>query len=170
MKRIVVVLGVAAVMAAVVALTAGTALAQAQRDTQTIENLYIENPCTGEYIVWNGTVDTVWHEINNANGRHYSYHSRLNIFGTGLETGDTYRMLNAGNDIGNEVIIEGEYYPSESHYVNVGLHTLVVSDGASPNFLINVVFRYTGSDEPQPGDISFYNERCTPDLETAPTT
>jgi len=79
-------------------------------------------------------------------------------------------MLNAGNDIGNEVIIDGEYDPSESHYVNVGLHTLVVSDGSSPNFLVNAVFRYSGNfDEPQPGDITFFNERCTPDLETAPT-
>jgi len=55
MKRIVVVLGVTAVMAAAVALTAGTALAQAQKDTVQITNLIMQNPCTGEFIAWNGT-------------------------------------------------------------------------------------------------------------------
>ena len=60
----------------------------------------------------------------------------MNIIGAGEQSGDTYRLLNAGNDIGNEVIIDGEYDPSESHYVNVGLRTLVVSNGSSSNFLV----------------------------------
>ena len=94
----------------------------------------------------------------------------MNIIGAGEQSGDTYRLLNAGNDIGNEVIIDGEYDPSESHYVNVGLHTLVVSNGSSPNFLVAAVFRYSGDpEETQPGTITFFTERCTPELETAPT-
>ena len=57
MKRIGVVLGVAAVMAAIVALTAGTAQAQAETDTtHTREpaSFFIENPCNGEVILVEG--------------------------------------------------------------------------------------------------------------------
>src|SRR5215208_6082139 len=130
----------------------------------------MENPCTGEWILWNGTYTSVWQDIQNASGRHYSLHTNLNITGRGVDTGDTYRLLNAGNEIGNEVFIDGEYEPSASNYINVGLHTLVVSDGASPSFLITVVNRWSGDYEPQPGDLSLYAERCTPELETVPTT
>jgi hypothetical protein len=167
MRHIVVVLTLSAM---ITGLVAGPVAAKAQVESGSIENYYMENPCTGEWILWNGTYTSVWQDIQNASGRHYSLHTNLNITGRGVDTGDTYRLLNAGNEIGNEVFIDGEYEPSASNYINVGLHTLVVSDGASPNFLITVVNRWSGDYEPQPGDISLYAERCTPELETVPTT
>ena len=164
MKRIFVVLTLGAMIAVLVA---GPAAAKAEVETLPIQFIE-ENPCTGEFIEWSGTTTIVSQDIQNENGRHFAFHSRLDITGTGLETGDTYRLVNSGTNVGNEVFIEGEYVPSESEYIGVGLHTLVVSDGASPNFLVTVVQRFSGDSEPHPGDVSFFDERCTPELETAP--
>jgi predicted hotdog family 3-hydroxylacyl-ACP dehydratase len=56
-KRMGIVLGVAALMAAIMALAAGTALAQAE--TETFHNtgtftFTVENPCTGEEVLFEG--------------------------------------------------------------------------------------------------------------------
>jgi hypothetical protein len=65
-RRIGVVLGVAAVMATVIALTAGTALAQAQSDTFVTRDpvmLRLPNPCMpGEEIFFEGTFQVVGHD------------------------------------------------------------------------------------------------------------
>jgi hypothetical protein len=71
MKRIVVVLGVAAVMAAMVALTAGTALAQSETETFN-DRVPIEgrlfNACTQEFVTYEGTQYFVLHITEDPNG------------------------------------------------------------------------------------------------------
>jgi hypothetical protein len=110
MRRIFVVLTLGTLITGLVA--APTA---AKAEVETFPFQFIsENPCTGEHIEWTGTATTVSQDIENANGRHFAFHTRLNVFGTGLQTGDTYRLVNSGTNVGNEVFIEGEYVPSES--------------------------------------------------------
>src|SRR5688572_19008506 len=101
MKRISIVLVLAAVMAAAVALMAGTALAQAETETfqirEPVEFVADANDCTGEEILFEGVQHQTTVVTTNENGRHVvSRNNWTNFTGTGLETGDEYRLSTAG--------------------------------------------------------------------------
>jgi len=170
MRRIVVVLGVTAVMAAAVALTAGTALARAE--TETFQNtgevipFTIENPCTGEEILFEGKVRNPVHTTLNENGYHDVTRGVLiDVTGTGLQTSDKYRLVNAGG-LAEYSEIEGEV---GGLYVNNDETIfMVVSEGASPNFLMHLLYKVTfDTADGQPG-LVFAAETigCTPEVET----
>src|SRR5829696_6042036 len=102
MKRMGVVLGVAAVMAAIVTLAAGTALAQAQTTTIN-ERIPLTpddtpfNPCTEEPLVLEGTVHLMFHATDDAaGGVHFKGHS--NIQGQAVSSsGAKYVVNSVGN-------------------------------------------------------------------------
>jgi hypothetical protein len=168
MKRIVVVVGVAAVMAAAVALTAGAALAQAETETwhnRGQSNFTIENPCTGEEVLVENTFHNVIHVTLNENGYHtHSHASATDATGTGLQTGDEYRFINAGGFTEWQEIVD----ETSGLYVNnYEVIYMVVSEGASPNFLMHLLYKVTSDTaDGQPG-LVFRAETisCTPEVE-----
>jgi hypothetical protein len=167
-RRIGIVLGVATVMAAIVALTAGTALAQSETETFRIRDTIAfiwENPCTEEEILFEGDFQNVFHSTLNEKGYHnFSRGNAVGITGTGLETGDEYRFINAGgytqNQLANGMFID-----------NNKAAQLLVSDGNSPNTILQVVTKATFDDvDREPFlifDITTFG--CTPEVETTQT-
>ncbi len=137
MRRIVVVLGVAALMAAMVALPAGAVLAQAETEKyqEKMPLTFTDyNPCTGEEILWEGIWTGNIHVTTNENGRHVasSFHT-IHLTGTGLETGDQYRAVGASGVREHQLINRR----SELHryiYSETGTG-LTISKGDTPNFI-----------------------------------
>jgi hypothetical protein len=169
MKRISIVLGVAALMAVMVALAAGTAFAQAE--TETFHNrgtftFTVENPCTGEEVLFEGKFNNTVHVTLNKNGYHDVTRSQVSdVTGTGLQTGDKYRFINAGglaeySEIEEEV---GGLYVGNDETM-----FMVVSEGSSPNFLMHLLYKVTfDTADGQPGLVfEAQTIGCTPEVET----
>ena len=168
MKRIVVVVGVAAVMAATVALTAGVALAQAETETFHIRGtstFTVENPCTGEEILFEGKFHNPQHTTLNESGYHFVTRGMvIDVTGTGLQTGDKYRFINAGGIVGYSEIEDEVGGLNVNNYEGI---FMVVSEGASPNFLMHLLYKVTfDTADGQPG-LAFTAETigCTPEVE-----
>lgn len=166
-RRIGIVFGVAAVMAAAVALTAGTALAQAITDHSRTNEPFteiIENPCTGEEILFEGTFRQVTHFVQNDNGLHGGVIEVVTATGTGVESGERYRFINSVNSAfynGNDGMVVDD----------VGREILVVSNGASPNFVTHLRAKATTDlDDGQPStSFEMAVVGCTPEVETTHT-
>ena len=144
MRRIVVVLGVAALTAAMMAVTAGVALAQAEtdhfRDTGDV-SFTVENPCTGEEILFEGRYRNATHVAQTDDRYHSGNHGTLiNVTGTGSGTGDKYRLVNPGGFDQSSLNVDEDGYLFVN---NDGFTFLVVSEGASPNFLMHVRLKET---------------------------
>ena len=110
MRRIRVVLGVAVVMAAAVALTAGAALAQAETGTINEQIPFsgeeTVNECTGEPVTIEGTIHTLFHTTNTENGgMHFVGH--FNVQGRGVSPSGAKYVLVSGDNF----IVNGEFAP-----------------------------------------------------------
>ena len=97
MRRQMFVLGV---MLTAVATTASTAWAETTSVTERIVTT-VDNPCNGEVVLVEGTV----HYVSRANedrggGGHSFTHGVFHGTGTGLTSGDEYRVLSVGLDPG----------------------------------------------------------------------
>jgi len=150
MKRISIVLGLAVLMAATVVLTAGAALAQATTETFNVSSpvsFTIDNPCPGyeEPIL----VEGVFHHVvqvtqvdlpNTQPGtdifKYTNSTNTTNVTGTGLETGDEYRFINQGGLF--ETTLPADETSQGIAFTNTEeLSYIVVSNGASPNFMLH---------------------------------
>jgi hypothetical protein len=150
MRRIVTVLGVAALMAATVALTAGAALAQAETVTvneRTTQVEELENPCTGEPITFETTLHTISHmTTTEEGGLHLSSH--FNVQGVGVSpSGAKYVINNVESTIANlpsgveqgpitftfedviMVLRQGESVPEEDFIVRGIIHFTINANG-----------------------------------------
>jgi hypothetical protein len=172
MRRITLLLCVVAVVVAIVVLTAGTAFAQAETQKYLNSGEFtttFENPCTGEDILFEGTYRNPVHATLNKNGYHtVSRSTEINATGTGSETGDKYRLINPGG------FAESSQFPKTEGEVG-GLLVdneegilMVVSEGASPNFLIHFLYKVTYDTEDGQPSLVFEAETggCTSDIET----
>jgi len=163
MRRLSVVLGVAAVMAAIVALMTGTALAQAETDTsQTTEPLsfLLENPCNGEEILVEGEVRVLSHTTQNEQGSHSLFLFTEPLSGTGLETGDKYRFITVGHETTRDLANGVNGFAGTQPF-------LVTSEGASPNFIFFITHQAVFDDDGQPThDFQTAVFGCTSDIET----
>jgi hypothetical protein len=164
MRRIGVVLGVAVVMAAAVALTAGAALAQSETETFHIRDMtsfILDNPCTEEEILFEGDFHNVVHTTLNEQGGHtQSLTTNIGITGTGLETGDKYRFINAGgfqqSGLANGMSVDN------NHVI-----LLVVSEGSSPDLILQIVTKVMRDEDGEPFlGFEIITNGCTPEVET----
>jgi hypothetical protein len=160
-KRIVVVLGVTALLAAVAALVAGTALAQPKGEHFQIREPITftdYNPCTGEEILWEGIHTSNIHVTTNATGRHVVSNFTIMLTGTGLETGDEYRGTGASG-VREHQLSTG---PSDTpRYVyNETSMGVTISKGGSPNALGRYQVRVT-----QGGYVEVLSRECTTNVE-----
>jgi hypothetical protein len=146
-KRIVLALAVAGT---VLALTAGTALAQAtiveKSNVKVPLDRVVENSCTGELIQLTGDLHMLIQVTEDADGGlHVRTHSQpQGVSGTGLSSGTTYR----GVGVNQRVV----YVPPESL---LKVHTLVsrfyfVSEGPSENLLVSDTVHVTFNADHEP--------------------
>jgi hypothetical protein len=165
MRRISVVLGVAGVMAATVALAAGTALARAETETIRTEEPFtetIDNPCTGEPILFEGTLHRTTHTTLNETGYHFvSRYNASDVTGTGLLTGDTYTAPGAGITVGSS-LVNGQNTNTEEFFL------VYASNGDSPNFILHFLIKTTTNDQQQMA-VEVTTIGCTPEVETTHT-
>jgi hypothetical protein len=156
-------------IAAIVVVSAGAALAQAE--TTTFHNrgqitFTIDNPCTGEEILFEGRFHNPQHTTLNDNGYHVVTRGNvMDVTGTGLLTGDRYRFINAGGLVEYSEI-EGEV---GGLYVNNDETIfMVVSQGASPNFLMHLLYKVTFDTADGQPSLVFAADTigCTPEVET----
>jgi hypothetical protein len=165
MRRMFVVLGLMAVMAAIAALTAGAALAQAQTETSIIRESFEiigENRCTGEPILIEGDFQQVTHTTLSENGSHVVISSNIrNVSATGLQTGDEYLITGTAHTVQSEL-------SNGIQVSNDGAAEVVVSKDGSPNALIHLLFKYTfDADDGQPSMVvEVTTIGCTPEVET----
>jgi hypothetical protein len=157
MKRVGVVLGVAMVM---VALTGGTALAQAETETSRVREPFAlvgDNPCTGEPMQLEGEFQQVTHTTLSQNGYHTVSSSHIiNMTGTGLQTGDKYRITGTAHTVGASL-------RNGIEVSNDGATEVVISKGSSPNALVHLLFKYTVDADGQPNMVvTAETIRCTP--------
>ena len=168
MRRRGIVLGVAAVMATTVALAAGTALAQAETSTIQVQgptSFTVDNLCTGETILFEGDFHNVIHTTFNENGQHFVTNGGTRVTGTGLQTGDEYRLITAGAYV-EYVESTGE---GEGLFLNNEATTFhIISQGPSPDFIGHVVSKTTVDLIDQQPNTVFVAEviGCTPEVET----
>ena len=165
MRRIGVVLGVAVVIAAAVALAAGTALAQAETETSIRREPFAfiyDNRCTGEPMLIEGTFQQVTHTTLNENGHHVASSSHIsNVSGTGLQTGDEYRITGTAHTVQSSL-------RNGIELSNDGTTEVVVSKDGSPNSVVLLLFKYTVDvTDGQPSMVvEVVSFRCTPEGET----
>jgi hypothetical protein len=94
------------------ALLAKPAQAQTQRERVPVEFDFL-NPCTGETILFRGTVQVFFEEKQDANGgSHFQVHAHLHGQGVGLTSGDKYVLNETQNNHQNFRV------PSESGAAN----------------------------------------------------
>lgn len=105
------------------------------------------------------------HVTQTEDGRHDVITTNTrDVTGTGLQTGDEYRFINAGTSQDNSVDLnQGDSSIQED---NQAANLMVISDGASPNFLVHGVYHETFNADGQP--LVFFQvivSGCTTDLE-----
>ena len=183
LRRKLAVLGAAVTMAVMLVMAAATVSAL-PATTETLnasssDPFTIDNPCPGyeEPIL----VEGVFHQVmrvtqvdrpNTQPGTDiYTYTIRsntTNVTGTGEVSGDEYRFINKGGEVGGsfstEVTPEGQgiagQFTDEVSYI-------IVSEGASPNFMYHRTVKYVFPQDPdpeQPGPdpiVEIQNERTT---------
>jgi hypothetical protein len=191
LRRKLAILG-AAVTMAVMLVMAAAAVSALPATTETFsvsspESFTINNPCPGyeEPILVEGVFHHVLRvtQVDRADTQPgtdiYTYTIRTNstnVTGTGELSGDEYRFINPGGSVGGsfstEVTPEGQgiagQFTDELSYI-------IVSEGASPNFMYHETIKYVFPHDPdpeQPGpdpivEIQNYRTTCTGDGQTA---
>jgi len=167
----------AVAIAVVVLLASGIARAAATTETEVYrqpESFTINNPCQGyeEAILVEGVfqyvyrVTSVGEDPLNPDLYYYLTHANAsNVTGTGLETGDEYRFINGGVSTGTS-----SPGPSGMQFT-YNVRYMIVSDGASPNFILHEVLRQVIGPDGQPFiTIEKFWATCTAGAETSPTT
>lgn len=168
MKRVIVVLGVAASMAAVVVLLAGTALAQSVTETINVKDAQSftwYNECTGEEILFEGDFHSLIHTTRNDGGYHVvSQATLMDTTGTGLQTGNRYRFINPGGI--------SEHSLSNGMLVSSSTATqILVGAGRTPKAILHVGFKIAFDEDGQPNLVFLIeNFGCTPGVQTSRTT
>lgn len=175
MRRISTVLGLAVLMTAAVVLTAGAVLARATTETSNVSSpasFTINNPCPGyeEAIL----VEGVFHHVvritqvdrpNTQPGTDiYTYTIRVNstnVTGTGEVSGDEYRFINSGGEVGGSFSSEGSRQGTSGEFTSENSYR-IVSDGASPNFMFHETTHYTFfPDGPPTAEVQNVRATCT---------
>lgn len=155
-------------VAATLLMASGTALARAATETHNVkqpESFTIDNPCTGEPILVEGVFHHVVHVTQTEEGYHFVTRTNTrDVTGTGLQTGDEYRFINVAGEVGGYVINGVSTSTSEVSF-------LVVTEGASPNFILHATQVHVVDEDFDPSVIFEVTTRgCTPDIETSRTT
>jgi hypothetical protein len=166
MKRIVVVLGVAAVMAAMGAAYAGVAMAQATTTTETYWfpiNEQTGDPCTGEPILITGQTRNVVHETVDNNGTLHIESASVFVKTTAenLDTGERYRVVGNGILAQNTGVDEtGEYQSPPFTATNVAFVQYVSTTDRTDNFYIRfqIHITYDANGEPTAFVLTDYAE------------
>src|SRR5215208_3894400 len=160
-------------IAVVVLLASGIARAAATTETDVYrqpESFTIDNPCQGyevpilvegvfQYVY---RVTSVGEDPINPDFYYFLIHANAsNVTGTGLETGDEYRFINGIVSTGS-----GSPGPSGSQFT-YNVRYIIVSDGASPNFIYHEVLRQVIAPDGQPFiTIEKYWATCTAGVQT----
>jgi hypothetical protein len=155
-------------LAVALLVASGVAMARAATETLNVnqpESFTIDNPCTGEPILVEGVFHHLVHVTQTQEGYHFVIRTNTqDVTGTGLQTGDEYRFINVGGAVGGSVIN--------------GVHTnidevsfMVVTEGASPNFILHGTEVLVHDEDFDPYVIfEVSTVGCTPDIETNRTT
>jgi hypothetical protein len=156
LRRKLAVLGAAVTMAVMLVMAAAVAMAQATTETSNVsrtESFTIDNPCPGyeEQILFEG----VFHHVvrvtqvdrpNTPPGTDiYTYTIRTNstnVTGTGLSTGDEYKLVGAGGEVGGSFSSEGSRQGTSGEFTAASIGR-IVSHGASPDFMYHETVHYT---------------------------
>jgi hypothetical protein len=161
----------AVAIAVVVLLASGIASAAATNETDVYrqpESFTIDNPCQGyeEPILVEGVFQYVYRVTSVGEDPYYFlvHANASNVTGTGLETGDEYRFING-------VVATGSGSPGPSGSQNTyNVRYMIVSDGASPNFILHEVLRQVIGPDGQPFiTIEKFWATCTAGVERSPT-
>src|SRR5215208_7531582 len=157
LRRKLAVLG-AAVTMAVMLVMAAAAVSALPATTETFsvsspESFTINNPCPGyeEPILVEGVFHHVLRvtQVDRADTQPgtdiYSYTIRTNstnVTGTGEVSGDEYRFINTGGEVGGSFSSEGSRQGTSGEFTSE-VSYIIVSDGASPNFMLHETSHYT---------------------------
>ena len=157
MRRVIMLITAAALMAVMVVVAAAAVFAQ----PPTIEKYHvyrpvsytITNPCPGyeEPILLEGVFHQVIQNtrVENETSIVYKYTNRgysTDITGTGEVSGDVYRVNNTGGEVGASFVVSNSEPTSPQGIAGTDtseIHYLVVSEGASPNFVLHETVKYT---------------------------
>ena len=159
-KRILSVLVGTVVMAALMTVMAGAALAQAETATFNVrqpESFTMDNPCTGEPILIEGVFHYVVHVTENENGYHVAIRTNSsNVTATGQQTGDKHRAIHQTGVVQGS-LINGVFTSNET------LDWRFVTTGSSPNYLLHATVKYTFDEDGQPSVVvEKVTAECTP--------
>jgi hypothetical protein len=157
MRRIIALMTATALMVVMVVVAAAAVFAQ----PPTIEkyHLYstvsytIDNPCPGyeEPIPLDGDIHQVIQNtrVENETSIVYKYTNRAystNVTGTGVVSGDVYRLNSTGGEVGGSFVVSNSEPTSPEGIAGTDtsvIHSVVVSEGASPNFVVHQTIKYT---------------------------
>ena len=168
MRRIIVLMTAAALM---VVVAAAAVFAQPptieKYQVSTPVSYTIDNPCPGyeEPILLEGVFHQVIQNtrVENETSLVYKYTNRgysTNITGTGEVSGDVYRVITTGGETGGSFLVSNSDPTSPEGIAGTDIsqtHYIVVSEGASPNFMYHELVKYT----------FFYNSEPTAEVQNA---
>jgi len=154
MRRIIVLMTAAALM---VVVAAAAVFAQPptieKYQVSTPVSYTIDNPCPGyeEPILLEGVFHQVIQNtrVENETSLVYKYTNRgysTNITGTGEVSGDVYRVTNTGGEVGASFVVSNSEPTSPQGIAGTDTfesHSVVVSKGASPNFVLHQTLKFT---------------------------
>jgi hypothetical protein len=168
MRRVIVVLGVAAVMAATLALTAGVALAQEAKPDHYRERLPVSeewtNWCTGETVTWEGTVQMVYTFGESAGGNVLSAGLHLVQLQGTSDSGARYILHQSAT---SSVVIVG--YDPEGGFDSVLTETIRYpvsiirqgEDGTPDDYRGQILFHLTqNADGEITAQVEIFNPEC----------
>ena len=167
MRRILMVLSAGVIIVSMAAVMASTALGQARTETYNVsqpESFAFDNPCTGEPILVEGVFHHVVHVTETKNSYHYVIHTNsTDVTGTGEQTGDEYRFVNLYNGAGS-----GNVKGADT--INETLSLKIVSEGSSPDFILQLVNKYTFDEDGKPSvGLQKVTAGCPPEVESSKT-
>jgi hypothetical protein len=112
-----------------------------------IQNPCPESPYYGENIPLEGVIYQVIQttRVENETSIVYKYTNRIhstNVTGTGEVSGDVYRAITTGGETGGSFLVSNSD-PAIAGTDISQTHYIVVSEGASPNFVVHQLIKYT---------------------------
>ena len=116
-----------------------------------IQNPCPESPYYGENIPLEGVIYQVIQttRVENETSIVYKYTNRAystNVTGTGVVSGDVYRLNSTGGEVGGSFLVSNSEPTSPQGIAGTDTyesHSVVVSEGASPNFVLHQTIKYT---------------------------